>query len=74
MSLLELFLLTWLILSAGTLLFLSSLMGRAFLAGGLPAFRKLDIGFSVLVLTLLLSSLCWPWAWWAVRRMTRGTP
>ena len=64
----------WLILSLGTLLFLSFLMGRAILVGGVPEFRKLSIGFPVLVLILLVSSLCWPWAWWMVQRLTRSNP
>lgn len=59
----------WLITSAGTFLFLSFLFLHAFRSGGLRAYRKLNIGFPVLLLILLGMSLCWPWAWVTVRRM-----
>lgn len=74
MNLLGALIIGWLIIALGTLLFLSSLMGRAILAGGMPAYRRLNIGFPILVLILLLSSLCWPWAWWMVQRLTRHHP
>jgi hypothetical protein len=53
----------WFLIGAGTFLFLAVLTIRAFLHGGLPAFRKIDLGFPGLVLALLAMSICWPWAW-----------
>lgn len=67
-------LLGWLVVSAGTLFLLLALGGRAFLAGGGPAYGKLGIKTRELVLILLLVSLCWPWAWSLLRRTARGNP
>jgi hypothetical protein len=53
----------WALIGAGTFLFLVVLAVRAFLNGGLPAFRQIDLGFPGLFLALLAMSVCWPWAW-----------
>jgi len=53
----------WAIFGAGTFLFLVFISVRAFHHGGLPAFRKIDLGVPGLVLALLMLSICWPWAW-----------
>lgn len=53
----------WTLIGAGTFLFLAFLAVRAFLHGGLPAFRKIDLGFPGLALALIAMSVCWPWAW-----------
>jgi hypothetical protein len=53
----------WFLIGAGTFLFLAVLAVRAFLNGGMQAYRKIDLGFPGLVLALLAMSLCWPWAW-----------
>ena len=69
MVIFERIILGWLITSAGTFLFLAFLTLHAFRNGGLRAYRKLDIGFPVLLLILLGVSLCWPWVWVTVHRM-----
>lgn len=61
----------WLVLSLGTLLFLSALAARAFRRGGSPAVRKLQLGVPFILLALVLSSLVWPWTWWTIRRLGR---
>ena len=52
----------WLVVSAGTLIFLSTLAIKALRSGGIDAYRKLHIGFPVFLLILLGISLCWPWS------------
>jgi hypothetical protein len=53
----------WTLIGAGTFLFLAFLAVRAFLHGGLPAYRKIELGFPGLLLALLAMSVFWPWAW-----------
>jgi hypothetical protein len=53
----------WTLIGAGTFLFLAFLAARAFLHGGLPAYRKVELGFPGLFLALIAMSVCWPWAW-----------
>jgi hypothetical protein len=62
MSLIASIVIGWFMIAAGTFLFLAVLAIRAFLRGGLPAHRKIDLGFPGLVLALLGMSICWPWA------------
>jgi hypothetical protein len=52
----------WFLIAAGTFLFLGVLAVRAFLNGGIRAYRKIDLGFPGLVLALLCMSICWPLA------------
>jgi hypothetical protein len=63
MSLLGSIVFGWFLIAAGTFLFLAVLAVRAFLNGGLRAYRKIDLGFPGLLLALLILSVCWPWAW-----------
>ena len=62
MSLIASIVVGWFLIAAGTFLFLAVLAVRAFLNGGIRAYRKIDLGFPGLVLALLGMSLCWPWA------------
>lgn len=62
MSLVASIVVVWFLIGAGTFLFLAFLAVRAFLQGGLPAFRKIHLGIPGLVLALLAMSVCWPWA------------
>lgn len=61
----------WLVVSAGTLIFLSFLAVQALRNGGIDAYRKLHIGFPVFLLVLLGISLCWPWTLRLVRDAIR---
>lgn len=61
----------WGALSAGTFLFLGLLTTYAFIYGGKAGFKKFNISFPTLVLTLIFASVFFPIAWTMIHNMIK---
>lgn len=71
MSLIETIEICWLIPTAGTFIFLASLILQALRSGGIQPYRKLQISFPTLLVILLAAALVWPWTLLKARRLIR---
>ena len=61
----------WGILSAGTFPFLGLLTAYAFIYGGKAGFKKFNISFPALILTLIFASVFFPIAWTLIHNMIK---
>lgn len=63
----------WLIVSAGTLCFLGSLVLSAFRTGGIARFRRLNISLPALWAIVVIMSLLFPIAWYMIYKLIKET-